>query len=149
MSYPRGGTASRWGRGFCAVALGVAASSSNAQDFDRLKPKEPESKPGRVEEPSEKPVSMASGAQKPLVGALRGIVFLRDPTEVRKTGVPVFDGLRSEGVWLLDMESYQILARAHLGKPVSRASLNAMVREIIQHYRKWDRPVVDVVVPEQ
>ena len=149
MSYPRGGTASRWGRGFCAIVLGVAVSSSNAQDFDRLKPKEPESKPGRVEEPSEKPVSIAPDAQKPLVGALRGIIFLRNPTEVRKTGVPVFDGLRSEGIWLLEMESYRSLASARLGQPVTRASLNAMVREIIQHYRKCDRPVVDVVVPEQ
>lgn len=149
MSYPLGGATSRWGRSLCAIALVAAICPAGAQDLERLKPKELEPKPGRVEEPSEKPVPMAPDAQKPLVGALRGIVFVATPAEVKKAGIPAFDGIRTEGVWLLEMESYQGLARARLGQPVSRASLNAMVREVIQHYRKCDRPVVDVIVPEQ
>ncbi|MCC7518773.1 MAG: ShlB/FhaC/HecB family hemolysin secretion/activation protein [Verrucomicrobiae bacterium] len=143
------GVSRRWMQGFGVLAVGVAALSVSAQDFDRLKPKEPEARPGRVETPTEKPVSMAPDADKPLVAALRGALFVASPAEVKKAGAPVFDGIRTEKLGLLEMESFQAVARAHLGKPVSRASLNAMVREVIQHYRKCDRPVVDVVVPEQ
>ncbi|NUN93766.1 MAG: ShlB/FhaC/HecB family hemolysin secretion/activation protein [Verrucomicrobiae bacterium] len=138
-----------WTRWLGAFAFGVAACVAGAQDFDRLKPKEPEAKPGGVAEPSEKSVPLSSDAEKPLVAALRGIIFVASPTEVIKGGAPPFEGIRAGKLPLIEKDSFQQAMRPYLGRPVSRATLNAMVREVIRHYRRCDRPVVDVIVPEQ
>jgi len=82
-----------------------------------------------------------------LVGSLTGVVLVPTPGDVVVTGIP---GVR--GIWH-DLENFPPKAgnaiNAYLGKPVSLATLDMMVKDVIQAYRASDRPVVDVLVPEQ
>lgn len=82
-----------------------------------------------------------------LVGNLTGVVLVPTPGDVVVSGVP---GVR--GIWH-DLDSFPEKAgnaiNAHLGKPVSLSSLDEMVKDVIRAYRQSDRPVVDVLVPEQ
>jgi hemolysin activation/secretion protein len=86
-------------------------------------------------------------SQESLVGRLRGVVLVPTPGDVVLSGIP---GV--EGVWH-DLEDFPPRAgnaiNAYIGQPVSLASLDAMVKDTIRAYRASDRPVVDVLVPEQ
>ncbi len=86
-------------------------------------------------------------SQESLVGRLRGVVLVPTPGDVVVGGVP---GV--EGVWH-DLEDFPPRAgnaiSSYIGQPVSLASLDAMVKDTIRAYRASDRPVVDVLVPEQ
>jgi len=82
-----------------------------------------------------------------LVEKLRGIVVVPTPGDVRADGWP---GV--EGIWH-DYDDFpkkvgNVLSR-YLGKPVSLASLDKMIKAAIRAYRRSDRPVVDVMLPEQ
>ncbi len=82
-----------------------------------------------------------------LVNTMLGVVLLPRPGDVRSDGWP---GV--EGIWH-DFEQFPrevgLVLQNYLGKPVSLSSLDQMVREVIVAYREGDRPVVDVLLPEQ
>ncbi len=82
-----------------------------------------------------------------LVDRLTGIVLVPSPGDVIPAGIP---GV--QGIWH-DLEEFPPSVgnslNAYLGKPVSLASLDSMVKDTIRAYRDSDRPVVDVLVPEQ
>ncbi|NNE93726.1 MAG: ShlB/FhaC/HecB family hemolysin secretion/activation protein [Verrucomicrobiales bacterium] len=82
-----------------------------------------------------------------LVDQLLGIVVLPRPGDVRAEGWP---GV--EGIWH-DFDDFPKevgeVMQGYLYQPVSLASLDEMVRNIIIAYRNSDRPVVDVLLPEQ
>ena len=82
-----------------------------------------------------------------LVNQMLGVVLLPRPGDVRLDGWP---GV--EGIWH-DFEDFpkpvgDALQR-YIGQPVSLSSLDRMVKDVIIAYRKGDRPVVDVLLPEQ
>ncbi len=82
-----------------------------------------------------------------LVNQLLGIVLLPRPGDVRPDGWP---GV--EGIWH-DFDEFPkqvgYVLQTYIGKPVSLASLDQMVKDVIVAYREGDRPVVDVLIPEQ
>ena len=82
-----------------------------------------------------------------LVNQLLGVVLLPSPGEVRLDGWP---GV--EGIWH-DFEKFPKpvgrVLQNYIGRPVSLSSLDRMVKDVIVAYRKGDRPVVDVLLPEQ
>ncbi|MEM7317070.1 MAG: POTRA domain-containing protein, partial [Planctomycetota bacterium] len=86
-------------------------------------------------------------SNEPLVDILDGIVLVPTPGDVIPAGIP---GVR--GIWH-DLEDFPPKAgnalNAYIGGPISLASLDQMVRDTIKAYRSSDRPVVDVLVPEQ
>ena len=94
-----------------------------------------------------KPQQQGSLSTEPLVGRLDGIVLVPTPGDVIPGGVP---GVR--GIWH-DLEEFPTRVgnslNQYVGAPVSLASLDAMVKDTIKAYRESDRPVVDVLVPEQ
>lgn len=85
--------------------------------------------------------------QEYLVNQLLGVVLLPRPGDVRPDGWP---GV--EGIWH-DFDEFPrpvgLVLQSYIGKPVSLASLDEMVKEVIVAYREGDRPVVDVLLPEQ
>ncbi|MCB1236486.1 MAG: ShlB/FhaC/HecB family hemolysin secretion/activation protein [Verrucomicrobiae bacterium] len=92
---------------------------------------------------------MASGglSEEILVDYLRGVVVVPRPGDVRAEGWP---GI--EGIWhdFPDFpEKVGDTLNSFIGTPVSLASLDLMVREVIKAYRTSGRPVVDVLLPEQ
>lgn len=82
-----------------------------------------------------------------LVNRLLGVVLLPRPGDVRPDGWP---GV--EGIWH-DFEEFPrevgLVLQSYIGSPVSLASLDQMVKDVIVAYREGDRPVVDVLLPEQ
>jgi len=82
-----------------------------------------------------------------LVNQLLGVVLLPRPGDVRPDGWP---GV--EGIWH-DFDEFPrqvgLTLQHYIGRPVSLTSLDEMVREVIIAYRDGDRPVVDVLLPEQ
>lgn len=82
-----------------------------------------------------------------LVNQLLGVVLLPRPGDVRPDGWP---GV--EGIWH-DFENFPrqvgFVLQSYIGKPVSLATLDQMVKDVIVAYREGDRPVVDVLIPEQ
>jgi hemolysin activation/secretion protein len=89
----------------------------------------------------------SSGDGEYLVNQLLGVVLLPRPGDVRPDGWP---GV--EGIWH-DFEDFPssvgLVLQSYMGRPVSLASLDQMVKDVIVAYREGDRPVVDVLIPEQ
>lgn len=88
-----------------------------------------------------------SGQEELLVNKLLGVVLVPTPGDVRPGGWP---GV--EGVWH-DFKDFPAevgwALQCYLHKPVSLTSLDEMVKDVIIAYREADRPVVDVLLPEQ
>jgi hemolysin activation/secretion protein len=88
-----------------------------------------------------------SGGEELLVNQLLGVVLVPTPGDVRPGG---WHGV--EGVWH-DFKDFPQEAgwalQKYLRKPVSLSSLDQMVKDVIVAYREGDRPVVDVLLPEQ
>lgn len=82
-----------------------------------------------------------------LVNQMLGVVLLPTPGDVRPDGWP---GV--EGIWH-DFEDFPkevgFALQSYIGQPVSLSSLDRMVKDVIVAYREGDRPVVDVLLPEQ
>ena len=82
-----------------------------------------------------------------LVNQLLGVVLVPTPGDVRPSGWP---GV--EGVWH-DFKDFPPevgwTLQNYLREPVSLTSLDRMVKDVIVAYREGDRPVVDVLLPEQ
>lgn len=82
-----------------------------------------------------------------LVNQLLGVVLLPRPGDVRPDGWP---GV--EGIWH-DFDDFPRpvghAIQRYIGEPVSLASLDQLVKDVIIAYRDGDRPVVDVLLPEQ
>ncbi|MDP4939473.1 MAG: hypothetical protein NWR21_09190 [Verrucomicrobiales bacterium] len=89
----------------------------------------------------------STGEGEYLVNQLLGVVLLPRPGDVRPDGWP---GV--EGIWH-DFEDFPssvgLVLQSYMGRPVSLASLDQMVKDVIVAYREGDRPVVDVLIPEQ
>ncbi len=88
-----------------------------------------------------------SGGEELLVNKLLGVVLVPTPGDVRPGG---WHGV--EGVWHDFKDFPQEVGWAlqnYICKPVSLSSLDRMVKDVIVAYREGDRPVVDVLLPEQ
>lgn len=92
-------------------------------------------------------VSGGPSDEEYLVNQLLGVVLLPRPGDVRPDGWP---GV--EGIWH-DFQDFPravgLVLQSYIGKPVSLGSLDQMVKDVIVAYREGDRPVVDVLIPEQ
>ncbi len=132
-----------------AVWNGTAAQ---AQDFQQYRPFELAPGTGEAELPDEP--GPATGSDQVLVERLRGIIFL-DAAEKVSVG-PMeepFDGIHvdsdGDNLSLLRHPSFSRIARGYLDGPVSILRLNELTRDVILHFRRCGRPVVDVSVPKQ
>jgi len=126
-----------------------ASSSARAQDFERIAPHlPPGGGDGAILEDQPEELS-PSDDHTELLPALKGLVLVPTPGDVRVAGRPEVSGVRVEGVPLLDQAEWATRLAPRLGAPLRMSDLHAIMREIILHYRSEDRPVVDVLVLEQ
>lgn len=99
---------------------------------------------------------MAAASQEPardesatvILPALQGLQFLSGFDQVRPGGVEV-SGLDVSAVPILDTPAFHELAGRYLGERLSLGDLQRLVEEVVVFCREHDRPVVDVLVPEQ
>lgn len=135
-------------RGLAAASVTlVIASLAFAQDFERVAPKPVE--PTGEGDVAEAGPPAAEGDQRVVLERLRGVVFLASPEQVRPEGVEAFEGVRTQGLPLLEGQAFETLIEPYLGKPASLKSLNQLARDVVLYCREHDQPVVDVFVPEQ
>lgn len=135
-------------RGLAAASVTlVIASLAFAQDFERVAPKPVE--PTGEGDVVEAGPPAAEGDQRVVLERLRGVVFLASPEQVRPEGVEAFEGVRTQGLPLLEGQAFETLIEPYLGKPASLKSLNQLARDVVLYCREHDQPVVDVFVPEQ
>lgn len=83
-----------------------------------------------------------------LVGRLTGILTHATRGTV-KTDPGVVRGLNSGGIEMLEQPDFAPIAARYLGQPLTLRAVNSLARDIVLFYRRHDRPVVDVAVPEQ
>lgn len=123
----------------------VLSASTTAQDYERIKPKEPDIRrpPARLPEPK----ATIPDDDTVLVPALNAVIFVARHQDVQS--VAQADGIVTAAVPLLDNDEFRQLMKDFRGKPVSWKSIGQMVRVTILYFRQKDRPVVDVIVPEQ
>lgn len=83
-----------------------------------------------------------------LLPALKGLVFLDRPEDVKSAGVDA-DGVVASALPELLKPEFRAIADRYLGRPVTLQSLNELNREVVAYFNQNDFPVVDVIVPEQ
>ncbi|WP_431857429.1 ShlB/FhaC/HecB family hemolysin secretion/activation protein [Azospirillum sp.] len=131
-----------------ALLFGLSAVPAAAQDWERVAPKQPPANP-----PAEAPVlppptpALPPGDQV-ITPALKGLLFVPDGAAVKRGGNDT-RGVVAAGLDVLDDPAFRALMEPHLGKPLTFDGLNAISRATVLWFREHDRPLVDVVVPEQ
>lgn len=132
-------------RGGALLMLGLSASLP-AQTYDQVAPKTPAAAPAPALPDTAAPA--AADDDQVLVPVLRGLVFLTSPDALQTRGVTA-EGLHVGDVALLETAEFRALAAPYLGRPLSLRALNRLTRDVVLHFRRHGRPVVDVIVPEQ
>ena len=89
----------------------------------------------------------SSQEQTVLIPELKGLVFVAKPDAIQKQGGTA-TGINIDGLEILD-EHFQSQVQSFLGKPLTAAKLNDITKLTVNTYRRHNRPLVDVVVPEQ
>ena len=123
-----------------------------AQDYEILFPKEKELPPseGEVELPKP-PEEIKPEKEVILIKSLNAIILITDPELVKKEGYIGQEGVVSFGPRddLLRQEDLIELLNEYLYEPLYFSTLQKIARDIVIYYREHDRPVVDVLIPEQ
>lgn len=92
--------------------------------------------------------SSVENDRKVLISTLRGLVFVPTPGSVLRSGTGAH-GIVLKGVEVPAEPGFLKLTSSYLGQRLTGARLNTLISDIILFYRSHDRPVVDVIVPEQ
>jgi Hemolysin activation/secretion protein len=129
------------------LVAAAAVLPLSAQDYEQIAPKPVPTTPSRDPLPPEPPPP--SGDDSPLLENLRGVRILDSVEAVRAGGASV-EGLELATTNpLLSTEAFRTLLEPRLGRPLSLRDIDALSRDIVLYFRAQDRPLVDVVVPEQ
>jgi len=132
--------------GLCQMAL-AQTPPVRPEDYKRhSKPLEPEHRAAPAKFPErEIPESVDD---KPLTKKpLAGVRFVPTPGGVVKD--PNQPGIEIKDIELLDNDEFRAIIKPYLGKPISWRLISYMIRDTILYCRSKDRPVVDVITPEQ
>lgn len=125
----------------------LLAGWSHGQDYPRVAPKEvtpvapAQPVPGSA-------VPKAYGDKELLLPKLKGLVFVATPDQVIKNGVHS-KGITVKKAPVPDEADFEAMAGKYLGSKLTRGDLNRLITDVIVYYREHDRPVIDVIVPEQ
>jgi len=92
-----------------------------------------------------------TGDEQVVVQELKGLIFIDDPDNLSSdvedvTGVQINFAKPSR---IANSQAFRDIATSYLTGPVSQYRLNQLIRDLIVLYRKNDRPVVDISVPQQ
>lgn len=122
----------------------LVCGSALAQDFERIAPK-PVQPPRQIQEGS----ILELRDRTVRVKALTGIVFLSDPQAVRREGMAGISGVDVSRVPELQTDAFKTRMAKYLGNPVSLASIDDLVRDVVAYFNENDRPFVVASSPEQ
>lgn len=132
---------------YLAAGLALTAGNGHAQDYHLVAPKSvPPVAPAQPLPVAPEPVVQADSDI--LLAKLNGLVFVAKPSDVEKNGLHK-KGVVIKDVPVPDVADFTSLAGKYVGAKLTRGDLNHLIADIVLYYRQHDRPVVDVIVPEQ
>jgi len=138
-----------------ALFLTMSLAEASAQLLRETRPSEetPKTAP-KIKKPSKPPVDEPSA--KPLMGEdttilerLNGLVLVKSYKEINVSGVNDVSGLRVVDIPLLQTKEFEAIAQKYLGGKFMKSTYRNLARDIVVYCRKMNRPVVDVVMPQQ
>jgi hemolysin activation/secretion protein len=139
----------RWRLILFPMVLWTAQSLPAAEDYDRIAPKAVPAPPAPAASlPSLTPGKSVGDSSQVLVSRLQGLVFLPNPEAVDKNAIEA-QGINFRNVTVPAEPAFRSLVAPFLGQTLTRGRLADLITDIIVYYRHHDRPVVDVIVPEQ
>jgi hemolysin activation/secretion protein len=130
-----------------AGSWALLAGMGQAQDYPLIAPKEV-TQVAPAQPVSAARVPKAKADSEVLLPKLKGLVFVAKPDQVVKRGVRT-KGVTLKNVPVPDQADFEKVAGKYLGGKLTRGDLNHLITDVILYYRRHDRPVVDVIVPEQ
>lgn len=125
---------------------GLLAGPATAQDFERVAPREIAPATPQVEVPEPPPVAVPQG-DRVILPVLKGLVFVDGIEGVQPQGRSVA-GVDTAAVAGLG-EAFAAEVAGFIGQPLTLDALNEIARKAVLRYRENNRPLVDVVIPEQ
>jgi hemolysin activation/secretion protein len=131
-----------------AVALGILPAAAQTPS-ENLKPKTPP--PSERKATLETPAAPAPSPEDQVMVTenLRGLVFLRSKEDIRREGMESVSGVEVRDIPLISGPDFAQALQPYLGQPARLGTLKAIQREVILFCRAHDRPLVDVIVPNQ
>ena len=134
--------------GLCLLFSVVALAGQPVDE--RLAPKTPPKADGKAKlpEPSAAPQTSPEDEVQ-VTEQLVGLVFVKSKEEIKREGVENLTGVEVRDIPLLNGSDFRDVLAPYLGKPAKMGTLKAIQRAVVLYCRKHDRPLVDVIVPNQ
>ena len=135
---------------FVCLSAALCALELSAQVLDeRLKPKTPPPAAKKASVPEQAAPQSSPEDEVQVTERLIGLVVVRSKEEIKREGGETLSGLQVREIPILAEKDFAALIEPHFGKPAQIKTLKAIQREIILYCRTHDRPLVDVIVPNQ
>lgn len=129
----------------------MAPILAQAQDFEHVAPKLPSvAPPPKVAAPAE--TTPASQDRTLLIPDLKGVVFVGALSAVQTAGLgpeAAPGGVTAQDLPLLNDPEFLARVKTYVGRPLTRADLDAVVRLARAQYRLAGHPFMDVTTPPQ
>lgn len=134
--------------GFAALAASqTPALALSEQWLSRYAPPVTRTGPSAEAPRSDSAVSRPEAERgKVIIKSLNAIVLVENPKQVRKRGAK---GSGISGDPAIFPARVKAVGESYIGKPMTLGDLDQLTRDIVLAFRAEDRPVVNVVVPEQ
>jgi hemolysin activation/secretion protein len=133
-----------------AFGLTLCALPMAGQTLDEnLKPKTPPPKSSKAKLQAPAVPASSPEDEVQVTENLQGLVFLRSKEDIKREGLEGVTGVEVRDIPLIGGADFAELLKPFLGQPAKLGTLKAIQREAILYCRSHDRPLVDVIVPNQ
>ena len=135
-----------------AAGLGFALHAMPAPGqapAENLKPKTPPPKERKAKLDAPATLAPSPEDEVQVTENLRGLVFLRAKEDVKREGMEGVTGVEVRDIPLIAGPDFAEMLEPYLNKPAKLGTLKTIQREAILYCRNHDRPLVDVIVPNQ
>lgn len=131
------------------IALGLLAGVATAQTYEQVAPQTlPVKDRPAVDLPAPAAPEIQGDQNQVLAAALRGLIFVSSQAAIVPGG-RTDSGVVVDSLSVLDSDNFRSQFQNYIGQPLTLGLVRTITREVILYLRTHDRPVVDVIVPEQ
>ena len=131
-------------------AILICSQAIAQENLDRFRPRAPVPLVPKAESDRDQAVTSVPQSGEGDSGIpLRGLLFVDDISDIKSDGTSSIDGVTSLGVPFLNREDFSIQLGKYLNQPISLDLVDLIAAEVALYYKDHNRPVVNVVTPEQ
>lgn len=133
----------------CLLVIEITGAVAQSQSYDQFAPKPVPTANGYAKEP-EPSTNLNGDPNEVLLKVLKEIVFVGRPEDIIQQGMkPGKDPIVIIGLMIPGEKDLRSLVAPFTKGAFTRGKLSALISLVILHYRAHDRPIVDVIVPQQ